>query len=155
MQRRTTTTTSSTSSPSSRRRASEEENGGHQKSKRAANNGGNSRVHHTTNSSSFIFIPKSLIGTLCIISVGIILILISRLSSSSSSLRREASDATASVEKDVIRRIRAGKSNNDNILDQPSSVSTNTAKIINGDDVGLVSHASNATLHIIFSTDCK
>ena len=110
-------------------------------------------MHHTTNSSSLI--PKSLIGTLCIISVGIILILISRLSSSSSSLRREASDATAAVENDVIRRIRAGKSNNDNILDQPSSVSTNTAKIINGDDVGLVSHASNATLHIIFSTDCK
>jgi len=112
---------------------------------------GHSQRHYQSSSS---IIPKSLIGTLFIFGIGAIFILVSKLVSSSSG-------AASGTNGSNHRSIRSVTNKN---IDQPpsSSISTATAgggstplKIVNGDNIGLTSPVTNATLHIIFSTDCK
>ena len=114
-------------------------------------------THHNGRGGSKIqssIIPKSLVGTLLIVGLVAIFICISKLASPSSSRGGGETGGT--------RNIRSEK--NDIVLKndivQPavsssSSSSNRVAKIINGDDVGLTSPTTNATLHVIFSTDCK
>jgi len=111
----------------------------------------NHSQRHYQSSSSMI--PKPLIGTLFVFGIGAIFILVSKLVSSPGS--------GAGTNGSNHRNIRSVTKNN---IDQPlsSSISTTTAgggstplKIVNGDNIGLTSPVTNATLHIIFSTDCK
>lgn len=106
--------------------------------------------------SSSTIIPKSLVGTLLIVGLIAIFICISKLASPSSSSSRGGGEtggtrSIRSVKNDIVLK---------NDIVQPavsssSSSSNRVAKIINGDDVGLTSPTTNATLHVIFSTDCK
>ena len=106
--------------------------------------------------SSSTIIPKSLVGTLLIVGLIAIFICISKLASPSSSSSRGGGEtggtrSIRSVKNDIVLK---------NDIVQPavsssSSSNVRVAKIINGDDVGLTSPTTNATLHVIFSTDCK
>ena len=111
----------------------------------------NHHQRHYQSSSSII--PKSLIGTLFVFGIGATFILVSKLVSSSGG-------GGGTINSNTQRSIRSVTKNN---IDQPPSSSTATAgggsstplKVVNGDNVGLTSPVTNATLHIIFSTDCK
>ena len=109
---------------------------------------GHSQRHYQSSSS---IIPKSLIGTLFIFGIGAIFILVSKLTSSSPS-------GVGTNGSNTHRKIRSVTNNK---IDQPLSDSSTTGsgstplKIVNGDNIGLTSPVTNATLHIIFSTDCK
>lgn len=106
--------------------------------------------------SSSTIIPKSLVGTLLIVGLIAIFICISKLASPSLSSSRGGGEtggtrSIRSVKNDIVLK---------NDIVQPavsssSSSNVRVAKIINGDDVGLTSPTTNATLHVIFSTDCK
>ena len=123
------------------------------KSKRLThhNGRGGSKIQSSSN-----IIPKSLVGTLLIVGLIAIFICISKLASPSSSSSRGGGEtggtrSIRSVKNDIVLK---------NDIVQPavsssSSSSNRVAKIINGDDVGLTSPTTNATLHVIFSTDCK
>ena len=114
-------------------------------------------THHNGRGVSKIqssIIPKSLVGTLLIVGLIAIFICISKLASPSSSRGGGETGGTRSirsVKNDIVLK---------NDIVQPavsssSSSNVRVAKIINGDDVGLTSPTTNATLHVIFSTDCK
>ena len=106
---------------------------------------GHQQRHYQSSSS---VIPKSLIGTLFIFGIGVLFILVSNLVSSSPS-------GAATNGSNTHRNIRSVTKNN---VDQPLSDtggSSTPLKIVNGDNIGLTSPVTNATLHIIFSTDCK
>ena len=103
--------------------------------------------------SSSTIIPKSLVGTLLIVGLIAIFICISKLASPSSSSSRGGGEtggtrSIRSVKNDIVLK-------NDIVQPAVSSSSSSVIKIINGDDVGLTSPTTNATLHVIFSTDCK
>ena len=113
-------------------------------------------THHNGRGVSKIqssIIPKSLVGTLLIVGLIAIFICISKLASPSSSSSRGGGEtggtrSIRSVKNDIVLK-------NDIVQHAVSSSSSSVLKIINGDDVGLTSPTTNATLHVIFSTDCK
>ena len=117
-------------------------------------------THHNGRGVSKIqssIIPKSLVGTtLLIVGLIAIFICISKLASPSSSSSRGGGEtggtrSIRSVKNDIVLK-------NDIVhpaVSSSSSSNVRVAKIINGDDVGLTSPTTNATLHVIFSTDCK
>ena len=148
MQRRTNSSVSKNDSRSSSYGGSYSETKRRYKTQQVNNH----HQRHYQSSSSII--PKSLIGTLFVFGIGAIFILVSKLVSSSSG-------AASGTNGSNHRSIRSVTNKN---IDQPpsSSISTATAggsstplKIVNGDNIGLTSPVTNATLHIIFSTDYK
>lgn len=111
-------------------------------------------THHNGRGGSKIqssIIPKSLVGTLLIVGLVAIFICISKLASPSSSRGGGETGGTRNIrseKNDIVLK-------NDIVQPAVSSSSSSVIKIINGDDVGLTSPTTNATLHVIFSTDCK
>ena len=97
------------------------------------------------------FLPKSLIGTIIILGSALILIVLSQFTSSGSS----------GAGKEKKRRIKAVENRNTRPARAKavSSSSSSGAAVKRQQTplhpIGLTSPATNATLHIIFSTDCK
>lgn len=109
-----------------------------QKSKRSSSH----RRNNGTRGSSWSFIPKPLIGTLLIFGCGAILLLISRFTS-----RGKRADGNATGNENL-RKIVVPEPEPEVVIPAAATITTPL------DPVGITSAATNATLHIIFSTDC-
>ncbi|KAL7531047.1 hypothetical protein ACHAXR_007925 [Thalassiosira sp. AJA248-18] len=139
--------TSRKSSNSSANNASDQKSSKRSLHTNGARGGGRSS---NNNAPSSVF-PKSLIGTLIIIVGGFMLFLISRLDSRSTSRRR--SDTMGGGGGNDNLRVNNNAVVKNNI--QPDVAVAAKEKIqTTVDSVGTTSPATNATLHIIFSTDC-
>ena len=99
------------------------------------------------------FLPKSLIGTIIILGSGLILILILQLTSpGSSGAEKERKRRIKAVENRNTRPARAKAVSSVSSSSSGAAVKRQQTPL---HPIGLTSPATNATLHIIFSTDCK